>query len=143
MPHAPRLHQDIFYLLNSGCSEFGKVDLDSGRFERIAFVPAMREGCPLPVTSRSLVCQRSGKQDLCLPLSAALEDKGVEARCALEVVDLRSGDLVLSLSSKGIVREPYDFAVLPGVARPTASGFKTGEIHRTSTIGHDEYVESN
>ena len=78
-----------------------------------------------------------------LPLSAALKEKGVEARCALQVVDLRSGDLVHSLNFKGIVTELYDVVALPGVMRPTALGFKTDEIRRTITIGEDPKTRLN
>ena len=64
-----------------------------------------------------------------------MDEKGVEARCALQVVDLRSGDFVHSLNFVGIVKELYDVVALAGVMRPTALGFKTDEIRRTITIG--------
>jgi hypothetical protein len=48
---------------------------------------------------------------------------------------LRTGDLVHWLWFQGIVRELYDVAVLPGVRRPMALGFKSDEIRRTITIG--------
>ncbi len=69
-----------------------------------------------------------------LPLDDALAKKNVALRCGLQVVDLRTGDTVHSLTIEGIVRELYDVAVLPGVARPSALGFKTDEIRRTITI---------
>ena len=50
------------------------------------------------------------------------------------LVDLRTGDIAHSLTIEGIVRELYDVAVLPGVAMPSALGFKTEEIRRTITI---------
>jgi hypothetical protein len=55
-------------------------------------------------------------------------------RCGLQIVDQRTGDVVHSLWLKGIVRELYDVAVLSGVRRPSALGFKTEEIRRTITI---------
>ncbi|MBO1346329.1 MAG: hypothetical protein EBE86_002500 [Hormoscilla sp. GUM202] len=36
---------------------------------------------------------------------------------------------------EGLVAELYDVAVLPGVRRPMAIGFKTDEIRRILTIG--------
>jgi hypothetical protein len=36
---------------------------------------------------------------------------------------------------RAIVQELYDVAVLPGVHRPMALGFKTDEIRRILTIG--------
>jgi hypothetical protein len=53
----------------------------------------------------------------------------------LKAIDLRSGDIVHWLNIQGIVEEFYDVAVLPGVVRPTALGFKSDEIRRVITIG--------
>jgi hypothetical protein len=39
------------------------------------------------------------------------------------------------LRLEGMVRELYDVAVLPGVVRPMALGFKTDEIQRLLTVG--------
>ncbi len=50
------------------------------------------------------------------------------------VIDTRSGDIVHWLRIEGIVEELYDVAVLPGVVRPMALGFKTDEIRRTITV---------
>ena len=139
MPHSPRLHQGTLYLLNSGKGEFGKVGLKSGKFEPIAFCPGYARGLTIAgnfaVIGLSKI--RDNKTFADLPLGAVLEEKGVEARCALQVIDLRSGDFVHSVNFKGIVKELYDVVALPGVMRPTALGFKTDEIRRTITIGHD------
>ncbi|WP_299491971.1 DUF4915 domain-containing protein, partial [Acaryochloris sp. IP29b_bin.137] len=59
----------------------------------------------------------------------------VEPRCGLLVIDLRTGDIVHSLTLEGIVTEMYDVAILPRVQRPMAIGLKTDEIRRTVTIG--------
>lgn len=137
MPHSPRLHQGTLYLLNSGKGEFGKVDLKTGAFEPMAFCPGYARGLTI-VGDFALIGLskiRDNKTFADLPLSDALKDKGVEARCALLVVDLRSGDIVHSLNFKGVVKELYDVVALPGVNRPTALGFKTDEIRRTITIG--------
>jgi uncharacterized protein (TIGR03032 family) len=69
-----------------------------------------------------------------LPLDDALSSKKVEPRCGLLVVDLRSGDIVHSLTITGIVQELYDVAILRGVTMPSALGFKSEEIRRTLTI---------
>jgi hypothetical protein len=54
------------------------------------------------------------------------------------VVDLKTGDVVHSLTIEGIVRELYDVVILPGVRSPSAIGLKNEEIRRTITI--DEQV---
>jgi Domain of unknown function DUF302 len=51
--------------------------------------------------------------------------------------DLKSGDIVESIRLEGGVTELFDVRVLPGVRRPTATGFLTDEIHRAFTIEVD------
>jgi len=64
-----------------------------------------------------------------------LASKGVEPRRGLNVVDLRTGDVVHWVRIEGLVSELYDVVALPGVTRPAAVGFKTDEIQRLITIG--------
>ena len=136
MPHSPRLHRGTLYVVNSGAGEFGRVDRAAGRFESIAFCPGYARG--LAFIGDYAVIGLSGCREnrtfQGLPLDDALERKNVQPRCGLQVVDLRSGDTVHSLTIEGVVRELYDVAVLPGVVRPSALGFKTDEIRRTITI---------
>lgn len=49
------------------------------------------------------------------------------------VVELSSGNIVHWFRVEGLIEELYDVAVLPGVVRPTALGFKTEEIRRHVT----------
>ena len=44
MPHSPHWYRDRLWVLNSSTGEFGHVDLDSGRFEPIAFCPDYLRG---------------------------------------------------------------------------------------------------
>ncbi len=69
-----------------------------------------------------------------LALDETLAARGAEARCGLHVVDLNSGDTAHWLRLEGMVSELYDVAVLPGVVRPMALGFKTDEIQRLLTM---------
>ena len=73
-----------------------------------------------------------------LALEGELARRGAEARCGLLVIDLRSGDVAHWLRIEGMVRELYDVAVLPGVVRPMALGFKTEEIQRTIAMDDEE-----
>jgi uncharacterized protein (TIGR03032 family) len=69
-----------------------------------------------------------------LALDDNLKRHKVEPRTALFVIDLKSGDVVHWLEMRGLVEELYDVAVLPGVRRPMAVGFKTDEIRRVLTV---------
>ena len=60
--------------------------------------------------------------------------RGVEARCAIQVVDLRSGDAVHWLRFEGLVDELYDVITLPGARNPSLIGFVSDEIRRLISI---------
>ena len=137
MPHSPRWYRDRLWLLNSGTGEFGTVDLEAGRFEPICFCPGYLRGLSFvghfAVVGLSL--PRHNKTFQGLHLDDALAAKRVEPRCALQVIDLRTGDAVHWLRIEGVVSELYDVVTLPGCRRPMAIGFKSDEIRRIVTVG--------
>jgi uncharacterized protein (TIGR03032 family) len=65
-----------------------------------------------------------------LPLDRELVCRGASAECGLQVIDLRSGDIVQCLKVAGMVSEIQDVVTLPGCRRPMALGFQTDEIQR-------------
>jgi uncharacterized protein (TIGR03032 family) len=136
MPHSPRLHDGSLWLLNSGAGYMGRGDLASGRFEPVAFFPGYLRGLALidQFAVVGLSRTRENRTFGGLALDENLKRHKVEARTALFVVDLRSGDVVHWLEMRGVVEELYDVAVLPSVRRPMALGFKTDEIRRVLTI---------
>ena len=137
MPHSPRWYRDRLWLLNSGTGEFGTVDLAAGRFEPLCFCPGYLRGLSFigdfAVVGLSL--PRHNKTFQGLPLDDALAAKRVAPRCALQIIDLRSGDAVHWLRIEGVVNELYDVVTLPECRRPMAIGFKSDEIRRTITVG--------
>ena len=44
MPHSPRFYQDKLWVLNSGTGYLGYVDIDSGKFNEVAFCPGYLRG---------------------------------------------------------------------------------------------------
>lgn len=138
MPHSPRLQDGVLYLLNSDTGHFGRVDLASGLFEPIAFCPGYPRG--MAFADRFAVVGLSrpradNKTFADLELGETLSAKGVSARCGILVIELKRGDIVHWLNIRGIVEELYDVALLPGVVRPMALGFKSDEIRRLITLG--------
>ena len=137
MPHSPRLYRDKLWLHDSGNGYFGYLDLTSGKFERVAFCRGYLRGLSFvgdfAVVGLSL--PRGSKTFAGLALDDNLREKGVEPLCALQVIDLRSGDIVHWMTIEGIVEELYDVLVIPGVRRAMAIGFKTDEIRRVITVG--------
>ncbi len=69
-----------------------------------------------------------------LALDDNLKSRNAEARCGVQVIDLRSGDIVHWLRIEGVVEELYDVVTLPRVRRPMALGFKTDEIRRVLSV---------
>ncbi|HMR32072.1 MAG TPA: TIGR03032 family protein [Geminicoccaceae bacterium] len=144
MPHSPRWHDsgdgDRLWLLDSGTGSFGYLDGRSGRFEPAAFCPGYARGLAFHGSFAviGLSRPRNNRTFAGLALDAELEKRSSEPRCGLIVVDLRSGDTVHWLRLEGVVDELYDVAVLSGVRRPMALGFKTDEIRRTLSVGPAE-----
>ena len=136
MPHSPRLYQGKLWVLNSGTGELGYVEMDSGRFEPIAFCPGFIRGLSFcgDYAIVGLSKPRREKAFSGLALDRALEEKDADARCGLWVIDLKSGVIAHSLELEGVVIELYDVQVLPDVRRPKALGFKTDEIQRLITL---------
>ena len=137
MPHSPRWYKGRLWLLDSGTGYFGALDSKKNTFERIAFCPGYIRGLAFAgdYAVVGLSKPRENKTFTGLELDDNLTEKGVEARCALQVIDLCSGDVVHWLRIDGIVEELYDVVTLSGVVRPMALGFKTDEIRRVITVG--------
>jgi uncharacterized protein (TIGR03032 family) len=142
MPHSPRLHNGELWVLNSGTGFLGKVDRKTGRFEPVTFCAGYLRGLAF-VGNYAIVGLSRPRHDKTfggLALDEELVRRGAEARCGLQVIDLRNGDVVHWVRLEGMVSELYDVVVLPGVARPMAFGFRSDEIQRTVAIGAPEQL---
>lgn len=136
MPHSPRVYRDKLWLLDSGNGNFGYADLTQGKFEPVAFCPGYLRGLNFygDFAVAGLSRPRKNKTFSGLNLDEALEKRHTEARSGLQVIDLKTGDVVHWLRIEGIVEELYDVVILPGVQRPMALGLKTDEIRHVLTI---------
>ena len=136
MPHSPRWYRDRLWVLNSGEGEFGYLDLKTGQFEAIAFCPGYLRGLSFhgDFALVGLSRPRRNKSFEGLSLQKKLEDKNVQPRCGLQVINLKTGDIVHELRIEGVVEELYDVCVLPGVKRPMAIGFMKEEIRHTLSL---------
>jgi uncharacterized protein (TIGR03032 family) len=143
MPHSPRWHRGRLWLHDSGTGRFGFVDLEAGRFDPLAFCPGYLRGLAF-VGDYAVVGLSQPRRDHTfggLALDEELARRGAQARCGLLVIDTRSGDAAHWLRVEGLVRELYDVAVLPGVGRPMALGFKSDEIQRIVAVGEPQALE--
>ncbi|MCA9122138.1 MAG: TIGR03032 family protein [Planctomycetaceae bacterium] len=137
MPHSPRVYRDQLWLLNSGTGYFGRIDRQHGSFEPLTFCPGYLRGMAFTndFAVVGLSRPRENKTFTGLQLDENLAQRDADARCGLQVIDLRSMDIVHWLRIEGIVAELYDVVVLPNVMRPMLLGFKSDEIRRTLSIG--------
>jgi uncharacterized protein (TIGR03032 family) len=137
MPHSPRVYRDKLWLLNSGTGHFGYIDRATGKFESVAFCPGYLRGLSFhgDYALVGLSKQRENRTFSGLALDDNLASAQAEPRCGLQVIDLRSGDIVHWLRIDGMVSELYDVVTLPGVRRPQAIGTVTDEIRRVLRVG--------
>jgi len=136
MPHSPRWYNEKLWLLNSGTGDFGYVDLATGRFETVCFCPGYMRGLSFHghFALVGLSKPRHNKTFSGLTLDDHLKSRNAEARCGVQIIDLRTGDIVHWLRMEGVVNELYDVITLPQIRRPMALGFKTDEIRRVLSI---------
>jgi uncharacterized protein (TIGR03032 family) len=133
MPHSPRLYQDTLWMLQAGTGEFGRIDRDTGKFEPVCFLPGFARGLSF-VGNHAVIGLSRPRENRTfegLKLNERLEAEGVDAQCAICVVNLRTGDIEHRLEIGGIVEEIYDVNLLPNVIRPMALGFRNDEIRLT------------
>lgn len=136
MPHSPRWHQGKLWLCNSGTGEFGHIELETGRFVPLTFCAGYMRGLYFhgDYALIGLSKPRRSRTFSGLALDENLKSRKAEARCGVQVIDLRTGDAVHWLRIEGVVDELYDVITLPGVKRPMALGFKTDEINRVLSV---------
>jgi uncharacterized protein (TIGR03032 family) len=120
-------------MLQAGTGEFGRIDLPTGQFEPICFLPGFARGLAF-VGNYAVIGLSQPRENRTfdgLVLNERLKAEGVNAQCAVCVVNLRTGDIEHRLEIGGIVTEIYDVNLLAGVIRPMALGFRNEEIRFT------------
>lgn len=137
MPHSPRWHRDKLWVHNSGTGFFGVIDIIRGTFEPVTFCPGYLRGLAF-LGDHAVVGLSRPRRDKTfsgLKLDDELQSRSAEPWCGIQIINLRTGDAEHWLRLGGLVSELYDVAILPGVLRPAALGFKSDDIQRTLAIG--------
>ena len=138
MPHTPRLHRGVLWLLEAGTGWFGRVDPTTGGVERLLWRPGFLRGLRF-YGDWALICSSKPRDKTFagLPLDDELQRRGEAPRCALDIVDLRSLTVLHSLEITGAVTEIYDTAVLAGCRQPLLYGVEGKDIRRMVVLGPD------
>lgn len=135
MPHSPRLHDGKLWLHNSGTGHFGFVDVETGHFEAVAFCPGYLRGLDfIGDYAIAGISKPRDKNFSGLQLDQNIENANSTSRCAILVIDTRSGDTVHWMQIEGVISEVYDVCVMPSVTRPMSIGFRSDEIRRILSI---------
>lgn len=135
MPHSPRLHGGKLWLLNSGAGWLGVIDVKRGEFEPVTFCPGFLRG--LDFHGKYAIVGTSLPRNIGfvgLELDGNLKARDTEPRCAVLIIDTKSGDIVHWLTFESHITELYDVAFLPGIRRPMHLGFQTNEIRQLITM---------
>ncbi len=136
LPHSPRVRDGQVWLLNAGAGELGFVEPGSDRLKVVAACPGFVRGLaftgPFAVVGVSLGRGEGGFDGL--PLAQTLTAKGLEPRCAVLVIDTRTGETVEWLRIDGAVREIHAVELLTGIRNPASIGLESEEIQRIVTI---------
>ena len=136
MPHSPRSYRERLWVLNSGRGEFGYIDLATGKFEAVTFCGGYLRGLTFWRDYAIVGLSKAREQTFSgLVRDDRLALKGAEAFCGLQVIDLKTGEILHWLKIEGIITELYDVAVLPGVRYPGCIGLQeTEELRKIVTI---------
>lgn len=136
MPHSPRIYQEQLWLAQSGTGEFGRIDVDRGKFEPMVFGYGFLRGVAFCGDYAIVGSSKPRHSDFFndLVLGERLETEKIKPFRGLHIVDLKAGEIVHSLSLEGVSGEIYDVIALPGVRRPSALG-NLDEIQNHVTVG--------
>ncbi|MBP8002536.1 MAG: TIGR03032 family protein [Chloroflexi bacterium] len=137
MPHSPRYYRDELWLTNSGTGEFGRVDMERGRFEPLTFAPGFLRGLTFHGDYAIVGSSKPRHGDFFegVPLQEELDRRHIDAVRGFFVVDLRTGEVCHWFALEGVTGEIYDVIVLPGVRRPKAIALNTDDIQNMVTVG--------
>ncbi len=131
MPHSPRIYNDEIWLIESGTGNFGKIDKDSGTFEPVGFLPGFARGFSIVGDYAFIGVSKpreSSNSFTGLRLNDRLEAEGIQARCMVGIVNLKTGASENFLEVHEPVTEIYDVQALPGVNRPSILGTHKQDI---------------
>lgn len=136
MPHSPRWDGERLWVANSGKGEFGYVDMNTGRFEVVAFCPGYIRGVSIygGYAFVGLSKPRHERTFKGLQIEERLAKEKIEARCGVCVIDLKTGAIPHWIRIEGFISELYDVVALPNVVRPSMIGFRNEQICRAVTF---------
>jgi uncharacterized protein (TIGR03032 family) len=122
MPHSPRWHKGILYVLNSGLGRLEVVDLQTGSREVVALLPGYARGLAFHGGFAFIGLSRIRETAIFggAPIAAYHDD----LKCGVGVIDLGSGDTVATLQFSSGIEEIFDVQVVPDTRCLALSGLE-------------------
>ena len=144
LPSSPRLLGGQLWLHEAGSGYFGTIDLQSGKFQPIAFCPGFPRGLSfignyaIAAASRVWEGQAFGG----LPLADNLKTYRVTERNAILIIDLSTGELAHWMRVDGGASEIYDLVAVAGVRRPAAIDLKSSDMRRVLSVAPERQQQA-
>ena len=121
MPHSPRVANGALWVLDSGRGFLCRVDVESGKIERVAFCAGFLRGLSFfrhfALVAASLPRDNTFKG---LELDGNIKARDAEPRFGAYIIDTRNGDILHWIRFEGAVRELFDAASFPASERRCA-----------------------
>jgi uncharacterized protein (TIGR03032 family) len=118
LPHSPRVQGNEIFFLHTGQGELAAADPKTGRVTSVSGLPGVARGLSLHGGYAFIGLSKARPTLEGVPVVAARD----KLRCALWVVELRTGATAGYLEFCSGVEEVFDVQLLPGVMSPYISG---------------------
>lgn len=138
MPHTPRLHDGALWFLDAGMGWICKGDPATGQWKKLLWRPGFLRGLRF-YKNFAFVCLSRPREKFFhdISLQKQLDDKNVEAECALEIIDLNTMQLAHRMVITGSISELYDVALMPECRQPFMQGIYNDQLGTIVAIGRD------
>lgn len=131
MPHSPRVHDGMIWLLDSGRGFLVRIDPATGAREEVAFCPGFGRGMAIHNNHAVIALSQARHGHFGeLQLQRELDARGLQPWCGIIVVELGSGRTIEHMRIESGFTELFDVAVLWGVRNPMSVGVGSEEFLR-------------
>ncbi len=120
MPHSPRVHAGRLWVLNSGCGTLEVVDPANGQRQVVDRMPGYTRG--LAFCGHFAFVGLSRIRETAVFGGVPIAEQREELKCAVVVLDTRSGRSVAYLEFETGVEEIFDIQVVPGARCASITG---------------------
>jgi uncharacterized protein (TIGR03032 family) len=120
MPHSPRIHRGMTWLLDSGRGSLVVADTQRGTVTTVVELPGYTRGLAMIDTFAFVGLSRIRETSTFGGLP--IEHKRESLKCGVAVVDLVTGRQMALLEFHTGVEEIFDVQLLPGIKSPVMSG---------------------